>query len=84
MTYFLARYRDWRGIAELAGMTSEDIMYLESKGDPTTELIRSWVRQESRRTTDDLRAFLAVIDRFDISDDISPLMGTLALKLDYW
>ncbi len=68
-------YRDWRGLAELAGISSENVTYLESKEDPTTELIRIWMRQEPRRSTDDLKAFLAVIDRFDICDDVSPLIG---------
>ncbi|CAG7726742.1 unnamed protein product, partial [Allacma fusca] len=66
--------RDWRGLAELSGITSEKIIYFESKENPTSEFLKHWMKEEGKtRSINDLRAFLAVIDRYDACDDCSPM-----------
>lgn len=76
-------FRDWRGLAELSGVTSETISFLESKEDPVAELIKIWCQTQDSgcRHFSDLKAFLAVIDRFDVADDIAPLLGLLVIYL---
>jgi len=68
--------RDWRGLAELAGLTAENISYLEVKPDPTQELLKlSRTVSNSRfKTVKDLKACLAIIDRYDVVDDGESLM----------
>jgi len=72
--------RDWRGLAELGGVTAEMITYFESKPNPTSDLLRHLTDPNNpgspAKTVNDLRAFLGVIDRFDVSDDASPLLDS--------
>jgi hypothetical protein len=78
-TLIIAFNRDWRGLAELSGITSDKISYLESKGDPVAELLRIWAQSSDSgcKHLSDLKAFLGVIDRFDVVDDAGPLLGRL-------
>ncbi|CAL8082426.1 unnamed protein product [Orchesella dallaii] len=67
--------RDWRGIAELIDVPSEKMGLFESKPDPFKELL-SFLSESNERNISiaDLTAFLAVIDRFDIIDDATPVL----------
>jgi hypothetical protein len=70
-------FRDWRGLAELGGMSSETMSYLESRPDPTADLLKNFstLSYSQIKNIKDLQAFLAVIDRFDVVDDAAPLFG---------
>lgn len=76
--------RDWRGLAELIGLTSESITFLQSRSDPTSEILKMWSSNSSSSSTStiiksksiaELKTFLCVIDRFDIVDDVQQCLG---------
>ena len=64
-------------MAELGGMTSETMSYLESRPDPTTDLLKkfSTLSYSHIKNIKDLQAFLAVIDRYDVVEDAAPFFG---------
>lgn len=68
-------FRDWRGVAELAGLTSENMAYLETKSNHLQELLKLLPTVSSSRlqTVKDLKAFLSMIDRYDVVDDAHDL-----------
>jgi len=84
--YFVRR--DWRGLAELAGVTGESMSYLEMKGNPLQELLKMLptVSNSRLKTVKDLKAFLAIIDRYDVVDDGESLLGMTARLFSslYW
>lgn len=71
--------RDWRGLAELGGVSGETMSYLQSREDPTAEMIKMWCKNGNSRCTmfTDLKAFLAVIDRFDVAEDLGGVLGKM-------
>jgi len=71
-------FRDWRGLAELSGVSSEKLSFLETKDDPVKELVKMWCQSNDSgcKYFSDLKAFLAIIDRFDVVDDSKPFIGT--------
>lgn len=57
--------RDWRGLAELTGVTSQMVTLIGSKPDPTAQVLSQW-RQGSLGL---LKSYLGQLDRWDVVND---------------
>ncbi|KAG8238356.1 hypothetical protein J437_LFUL018800 [Ladona fulva] len=70
--------RDWRGLAQLAGIDVQIVMNIASKSDPTAEFFKSWSRigdQEKSVSVGLLLSFLRKMDRWDAIDDTTKMIG---------
>ena len=64
--------RDWRGVAELSGLTTDSILYqkiVNAKQGHFNEIFKSWKLKQGANVRD-LWSILADIDRFDVRDDM--------------
>ncbi|CAG9860093.1 unnamed protein product [Phyllotreta striolata] len=67
--------RDWHGLAELCGIGGEKIPNIERSNDPTLKVIEIWSEKDRNNSTiKKFISFLETLDRFDIIDDITPLL----------
>lgn len=62
--------RDWRGLAQLAGLNGQMVALIGSKSDPTAQVLSQW-RQGSLSI---LRSILGQLDRWDVVDDTEDMM----------
>lgn len=68
-------YRDWRGLAALAGFDRDSVELMGQRGEsPTEALIDAWVAQsrKERVTLHLLIQNLVLLERFDVIDDVMP------------
>uniref|UniRef100_A0A0K8RLC4 Putative death domain of p75 neurotophin receptor n=1 Tax=Ixodes ricinus TaxID=34613 RepID=A0A0K8RLC4_IXORI len=68
-------YRDWRGLAALAGFDRDSVELMGQRGEsPTEALIDAWVAQsrKERVTLHLLIQNLELLERFDVIDDVMP------------
>lgn len=68
-------YRDWRGLAALAGFDRDSVELMGQRGEsPTEALIDAWTAQsrKERVTLYLLIQNLEVLERFDVIDDVKP------------
>ncbi|CAH1985728.1 unnamed protein product [Acanthoscelides obtectus] len=74
--------RDWHGLAELCEIPGEHIPSLERDTDPCNKILDIWLEKKGNESTiEALISFLERIDRFDIIDDITPLVER---DIDYY
>nr|WMZ41588.1 Myd88 protein [Altica viridicyanea] len=67
--------RDWHGLAELCGIGGEKIPNIERSNDPALKVLKIWSEKNKNDSTiDKLLSFLQLLDRFDVVDDITPLI----------
>ncbi|XP_028128702.2 myeloid differentiation primary response protein MyD88 [Diabrotica virgifera virgifera] len=67
--------RDWHGLAELCGISGEIIPHIKDSNDAALKVLDIWSeknREES--TTAKLLSFLEQLDRFDVVEDVTPLI----------
>ncbi|XP_055837535.1 myeloid differentiation primary response protein MyD88 [Episyrphus balteatus] len=66
-------YRDWRGIAYLAGLCSLYGPFMSAEKDPMAKVLSLWRREGDNQTAnfDNLLKFLGKIDRWDVADDLT-------------
>ena len=71
--------RDWKTLAYKMGYSIETILYFESKKDkgPVMELIKDY--EDRGKTISELISFLNEMERFDLIEDLQPIIGTLKL-----
>ena len=71
--------RDWKTLAYKMGYSIETILYFESKKDkgPLMELIKDY--EDRGKTISELISFLNEMERFDLIEDLQPIIGTLKL-----
>ena len=71
--------RDWKTLAYKMGYSIETIFYFESKKDkgPVMELIKDY--EDRGKTISELISFLNEMERFDLIEDLQPIIGTLKL-----
>jgi len=60
--------RDWRGLAELSGLTNLIIQKIQHSSDPTKELLTQW-KKTTNVNIEIFFQYLETIDRFDVIDD---------------
>lgn len=63
------KYRDWRGLFELAKLSNYSESFFSMKDDPTMELIEILKGEPQRITFATFREMLGEIDRWDLFDD---------------
>lgn len=69
-------YRDWRGLAHLIGLKSEEIPVLAFDTDPTARILHLWHKQsKSLCTIKQLQTYLEQLDRYDIVHDTAEMIG---------
>ena len=68
--------RDWRGLAQLVGLTGEMVVLICTKPDPTAQVLTQW----KQGTVGQLTTFLGRLDRWDVVDDTEELIGNLNFK----
>ncbi|VEN55421.1 unnamed protein product, partial [Callosobruchus maculatus] len=67
--------RDWHGLSELCGIPGEQIPSLERNSDPSNRVLDIWLeKKDDECTVETLISFFERLDRFDIIDDITPLV----------
>ncbi|KAJ8911451.1 hypothetical protein NQ315_013813 [Exocentrus adspersus] len=67
--------RDWAGLAELCQISGEKMPSLQQSSDPTNSVLDLWhENNQTESTIHNLIKFLEELDRFDIVDDITPLI----------
>lgn len=66
--------RDWRGLAHLAGLSNFETNRFSAMPDPTQAFLNHWGASGNVHM---LLEFLAVIDRFDVLDDVRQVIGKL-------
>nr|CAI5837156.1 unnamed protein product [Callosobruchus analis] len=67
--------RDWHGLSELCGIPGEQIPSIERNSDPFNRVLDIWLeKKDNGCTIEVLISFLERLDRFDIIDDITPLV----------
>ncbi|XP_046389682.1 myeloid differentiation primary response protein MyD88 isoform X2 [Ischnura elegans] len=66
--------RDWRGLAQLAGLDGNITMGLGCKTDPTSEVLKMWISKSGVASIGLLKSFLGEMDRWDVVDDTSSMM----------
>lgn len=66
--------RDFRGLAQLSGVSSNDIR------NPTNGVLVQWCRSESKPSFQDLLDNLSHLDRWDIIHDVEPFLEVDALN----
>lgn len=68
-------FRDYRGLAELCGISGELIRSISHDSDPTYKVLKLWSDQaKSEATVAKLIQYLEHLDRFDVVDDIEDLV----------
>ncbi|XP_066247886.1 myeloid differentiation primary response protein MyD88 isoform X1 [Euwallacea similis] len=68
--------RDWRGLAELCGISGARIPSLSNDVDPTRSVLKLWHEQlKAEATIENFLNHLEEINRFDVKDDISALIA---------
>lgn len=69
------RLRDWRGLGELCGLSSQFISNLHSHPDPTDRILTVWSETKKNESTiENLFNYLEDMDRFGVVEDIIPLI----------
>jgi Death domain. len=63
--------RDWRGLAQLVGLSGQMVALIGVKSDPTAQVLSHW-RQGSLGI---LRSILGQLDRWDVVDDTEDMMS---------
>jgi hypothetical protein len=63
--------RDWRGLAQLTGLSGQMVALIGSKPDPTAQVLGQW----RQGTLGLLRSVLGQLDRWDVVDDTQNAMG---------
>ncbi|XP_018575417.1 myeloid differentiation primary response protein MyD88 isoform X2 [Anoplophora glabripennis] len=67
--------RDWQGLAELCGISGEKIPSLQQDPDPSNKVLHLWSEEDKNESTiDKFIIYLEELDRFDVIEDISPLI----------
>lgn len=67
--------RDWRGLAHLIGLKSEEIPVLAFDTDPTARILHLWHKQsKSLCTVKQLQTYLEQLDRYDIVHDTAEMI----------
>lgn len=67
--------RDWHGLAELCSIGGEIIPNIERSSDPVSKVLEIWAEKNKNDSTiKKLVLFLEMLDRFDVIDDITPLL----------
>ncbi|CAG9817406.1 unnamed protein product [Phaedon cochleariae] len=67
--------RDWQGLAELCKIKGEQIPSIQRSDDPTAKVLELWCEKTNPESTiENLINFLQNLDRFDVLDDITPLL----------
>lgn len=72
-------YRDWRGLAAMAGFSRDSVELMTTRADsPTEVLLDEWSAQnrEPKATLGLLLRYLELLERFDIIDDVKPNLDT--------
>ncbi|XP_055374442.1 myeloid differentiation primary response protein MyD88 [Condylostylus longicornis] len=68
--------RDWRGVADLAGLRSVYGQSIQMHSDPMEKLLQIWCSKDNEETAsvDNLIKFLVEIDRWDVLSDINEIL----------
>jgi Death domain./TIR domain. len=67
--------RDWQGLAELCGISGEKMPSLQQDPDPSNKVLHLWSEENKNESTiDKFITYLEELDRFDVIEDISPLI----------
>ncbi|GAB6027013.1 Myeloid differentiation primary response protein MyD88 [Chamberlinius hualienensis] len=64
--------RDWEGLCELAGFSYDMIQLFRNRSDPIAAMLEHWSKQQP--SVGDLVRSLETMERFDIIEDIQPLL----------
>lgn len=64
--------RDWRGLAHMIGLDGVETHRIGASKDQVAELVSVW---GPKGTVEQLKQILAVIDRFDVLDDVWNFLG---------
>lgn len=76
MRVYMGICRDWQGLADLIGFSGELRPHIQAEADKTVQILRLWhERDREKATVQQLFRYLEELDRFDIVDDISNLVG---------
>lgn len=66
--------RDWRGLASLANISTEQASSIKTYSDKTSEVLYLWVRKnDGRANVGYLLQYLQWLDRYDVHDDLLEL-----------
>lgn len=68
--------RDWRGLAQLVGLTGQMVQLLSTKADPTWQVLSQW----KEGSLGHLTSILGQLDRWDVVDDTAEYMVEDARK----
>lgn len=72
-------FRDWRGLFMLTGLPQSDYSLISQSDDKFKILLDHWIRRinETNKSVSlsQLQQCFAIIDRFDISDDLMTFFG---------
>ncbi|CAG9826820.1 unnamed protein product [Diabrotica balteata] len=67
--------RDWHGLAELCGISGEIIPHIKESKDAALKVLEIWSeKNKEESTTAKLLSFLEKLDRFDVVEDVAPLI----------
>ncbi|XP_072376261.1 myeloid differentiation primary response protein MyD88 [Diabrotica undecimpunctata] len=67
--------RDWHGLAELCGISGEIIPHIKESNDAALKVLEIWSeKNKEESTTAKLLSFLEKLDRFDVVEDVTPLI----------
>lgn len=70
-------------MAHLCGIGGEYATGIHNNPDPTNKVLELWINKDFENSTiDKLLSYLEELDRFDIVDDITHLIGNGALASD--
>lgn len=69
-------FRDWQGLYELVGFGGELRPHVQQSADQTARILSLWHEKFGERATvQQLLIYLGELDRLDIVDDITNLVG---------
>lgn len=68
--------RDYRGLAELMDFQYSNIKIFERNEDPTLRILEAWETRPDA-TLDKLISFLEEMERYDVINELKPLLGML-------
>lgn len=69
---------DWHGLAELCRISGEKIPSLQQSSDPVGKVLDIWITQnKDESTVSKLILFFEDIGRFDLIEDVTPLIGKI-------
>ncbi|XP_075992976.1 myeloid differentiation primary response protein MyD88-like [Anticarsia gemmatalis] len=63
--------RDWRGLASLINISTQDELYIQQYPDKVAKLLEIWLERSTSPSVGELLNFLCHIDRYDVYDDVS-------------